>query len=129
MPKKHWSVGCGWEMAVSMAEVLADHTKKVIADAPFFSISADEVTTIDHESWLSLHIYIPLGFKRLSILLGLQRLVEGNGAAVVTNAIVAHLMHHGGLAAANIAEKLVSFGADGVSIFRVLELESQRNCS
>ena len=89
-----------------------------VASANLFSISADEVTTIDHESWLSVHIYIPSGNKRLSILLGLQRLAEGNGAEAVTDAILAHMLHHGGLHAAQIARKLVSFGGDGVSVFQ-----------
>ena len=44
-----------------MACMLSAHTKKVIAEASFFSLFADEVTTIDHESWLSLHIYDVIG--------------------------------------------------------------------
>jgi hypothetical protein len=51
-PKKHWSASSGWEMADSMSVILADHTKKIPAKARFYAISADEVTAIDHESWL-----------------------------------------------------------------------------
>jgi hypothetical protein len=38
-------------MAGSMCKVLFIHTKKILAEAKFYSISADEVTTVDHESW------------------------------------------------------------------------------
>ena len=37
-------------MANSMCEVLSIHTKKVLAEANFYAILADKVTTVDHES-------------------------------------------------------------------------------
>jgi hypothetical protein len=49
--RKHWSASFGWDMAGSMCKVLFIHTKKILAEAKFYSISADEVTTVDHESW------------------------------------------------------------------------------
>jgi hypothetical protein len=49
-PKKHWSASSGWDMADSMAAILANHTKKILAEARFYAISANEVTTVDHES-------------------------------------------------------------------------------
>ena len=55
-----------------MALVQSTHTKKIIANASFFSIFADEVTTIDHQSWLSLHIYVVIGFKRAGVFLALH---------------------------------------------------------
>jgi hypothetical protein len=33
-------------------------------EAHYFSLLADEVKTSDNQSWLSLHAYISLGFKR-----------------------------------------------------------------
>jgi hypothetical protein len=116
-PKKHWSTVAGWDMADSMGVVLANHTKKIISQARYFAISADEVTTVDHESWLSVHIYLCIGFSRVSILLGLFRLVEGNGASAVKEAIVSCMSCHGGLTENVVAERMVSFGADGVSVF------------
>jgi hypothetical protein len=104
-------------MADSMSVVLANYTKKVISQARYFAISADEVTTVDHESWLSVHIYLCIGFSRVSILLGLFRLVEGNGASAVKEAIVSCMSCHGGLTDNDVAERMVSFGADGVSVF------------
>jgi hypothetical protein len=105
-------------MADSMSVVLANYTKKVISQARYFAISANEVTTVDHESWLSVYIYLCIGFSRISILLGLFRLVEGNGASVVKEAIVSCMSCHGGLTENVVAERMVSFGADGVSVFQ-----------
>lgn len=45
-PKKHWGAACGWDMAGRLATALADHTKHVISQTHFFSLSADEVTSI-----------------------------------------------------------------------------------
>jgi hypothetical protein len=117
-PRKHWSAFAGWDMAESMSVVLANHTKKVISQARFFAISADEVTTIDHESWLSVHIYVCIGFKRVSIMLGLFRLVEGNGATAVKEAISTCISWQAGFSESVVAERLVCFGADGVSVFQ-----------
>jgi len=95
--RKHWSVPIGWEMANHLAKVLGDHTKKVISRANFFSLSADEVSTIDSQSWLSIHLYVCVGFKSVSILLSLSRLVEGNGANAIWECIEGMVLHYTGL--------------------------------
>ena len=46
-PRKHWSVPIAWEMADHLGMVLVNHTKQVISKARFFSLSADEVSTIE----------------------------------------------------------------------------------
>jgi hypothetical protein len=90
-PRKHWSASSGWQMADNMNEVLSTHTKKVLAEARFYSVSADEVTIVDHESWLSVHIYVSIGFSRVPILLSLSRLTNGNGASAVKESILTSL--------------------------------------
>jgi hypothetical protein len=111
-PRKHWSASSGWNMADSMAAILANHTKKVLAEARFYAIPADEVTTVDNESWLSMHIYIVV-----PILLSLSRLTEDNSASAVKECIMTSLSRHRGLLDNVVAEKLVCFGTDRVSIF------------
>jgi hypothetical protein len=104
-------------MTDNMSEVLSTHTKKVMAEARFYSVSADELTTVDHESWLSVHIYVSIGFSRVSILLFLSKLTEGNGASAVKESILMSLSWHGGIVDSLVAERLICFGADGVSVF------------
>jgi hypothetical protein len=95
-----------------------DHTKKILAEARFYAISTDEVTTIDHESWLSVHIYVSIGFSHVPILLSLSQLTEGNGASAMKESIMTSLNWYGGLVDSAMAERLVYFGADGVSVFQ-----------
>jgi hypothetical protein len=56
-PKKYWSKGSNWQMAERMANVVSEKTMQVLSDANFLSISADEVTSVDNTSGLSLHVY------------------------------------------------------------------------
>ena len=41
------------------------------------AISANEVNIVDNQSWLSMHIYVCQAWKRVPILLCLERLVDG----------------------------------------------------
>lgn len=118
LPKKHWSVIVGWEMVDHLAKTLSKHTKQVISKARFFSLSADEVTTIDSQSWLSLHLYICIGFKRVPILLSLSRLCDGSGASVVKEFVQEMLIHHNALSEREVAECLICFGVDGALVFQ-----------
>jgi hypothetical protein len=117
-PRRHWSMGAEWEMTESIAHVICEHTKVVVGEAKVFNLSADEVTSINGQSWLSIHIYISIGFKRVSILLALMRLVDGNSADVVKESIYAMLLWHIGLSQAQVAERLICFVAHGVSMFQ-----------
>ena len=105
-------------MGKSLAHVVSKTTKSIMKQASFISISMVEVTTIDHESWLSVHVYIYKGkWTRESILVMLMRLVEGNNSQVMKESIFTPLTWHGGLNEHDIVENVVCFGADGVSIF------------
>ena len=101
-------------MADSMSVVLANHTKKVISHAKYFVISANEITIVDHESWLSVHIYLCICFSRISIMFGLFRLVKGNGATTVKEAIITC---YSGPFENAVAKRMVCFGTDGVYVF------------
>jgi hypothetical protein len=88
--------------------------------SPFILVNCDEVTTIDNQSWLSIHVYVTEEWKRVLILLNLQHVVDGTtfDNLTLTSFIVKTLMEFGGLNEANLANKLVCFGADGVIIFQ-----------
>jgi hypothetical protein len=67
-------------------------------------MSCDEVTTINNQSWLFIHVYVTEEWKRVPILLNLQRVVNGaiflvcfgtNGIIVsqgVKNGVIAQIM-------------------------------------
>ena len=105
-------------MAESMANEVSEKTMQVLFDANFLSISANEVISVDNTSWLLLHIYACQSWKRVPILLSLQRMVDGGGADGIREIITSSLEFHGGLLESQIVEKLVCFGVDGVSMFQ-----------
>jgi hypothetical protein len=117
-PRKHWSISFGWDLAISMAVILANHTKKIFYEARFYAISTDKITTVDYESWLSVHIYIAVGFSGVPILLSLSRLTEGNRASAEKECIMKSLSWHTRLVNNTVAERLVCFRADGMSEFQ-----------
>jgi len=57
-PKTHWSNSIGWEMANYMHELVVKKTRDLVQVAKFISFSYDEVTTLDQQSWVSIHAYV-----------------------------------------------------------------------
>jgi hypothetical protein len=117
-PRKHWSLGDGWEIAEGLEMVVADRTKADLQNARFISLSCDEVTAVDNQSWLSVTAYTSMLGERVCHLLQVSRVVDGNGADNITNMLLTTLMHHGGLSPDQVGEKLIYFGVDGASIFQ-----------
>ena len=54
-PSSHWFVTSGWEWTKYLAQVEKDDLKEKIANAIFFSLYLDEVTTIDNTSWVCMN--------------------------------------------------------------------------
>jgi hypothetical protein len=69
MPKRHWSDNSAWEIARLLTHVLSCKIKSEVQESTYFSVSADEVTMIANENWVSLHIYIVQRSKRVPLLL------------------------------------------------------------
>ena len=47
LPKQHWSDTAGWELADCLFHQVQRKTAEVISKACFFSVTCDEVTTLD----------------------------------------------------------------------------------
>lgn len=54
-PQHHWSDNTRWEMAQAIERVVLNKTKEIVQAATFFSLSCDEVTLVDYQSWISVH--------------------------------------------------------------------------
>ncbi len=102
----------------TMYNVILWATKVIMQKSLFISMSCDEVTTIDNQSWLFVHVYVTNEWKRVSILLNLQRVVDGAIFNNLTSVIMKSLMEFGGLSETNLANKLVSFGVERVIVFQ-----------
>jgi hypothetical protein len=80
-------------------------------------VNCDELTTINNHSWLSIHVYVREEWKRLPILLNLQRVVNGSIVDNLTYLIIQNLIEYGRLNEVDITKKLICFGANGVMVF------------
>jgi hypothetical protein len=92
---------------------------EALAKAKYIAISCDEVTMIDNQQWLYIHAYTCNFAKtRDSHLLFLGHVTEGGNANNLKEMILCAFRYHDGLDDDQIAEKLISFLADGASVFQ-----------
>ncbi len=56
-------------MVEVMYDVLLEAIKATFACANFIAVNANEVTTIDNTQWLSIHLYVVQGWKKIPSLL------------------------------------------------------------
>jgi hypothetical protein len=104
-------------MVKVMHDVVFHATKDVVKKSKYISMSCDELTTIDNQTWLFVHAYVMKKWKKLPILLNLQKVVDGSTTDNLTSFISQSLVEYEGLNEADIANKLICFGVDGVMIF------------
>ena len=86
-------------------------TKEVMQTSRFFSITCDEVTTLDTQSWISIHGYVCQDWTRKPMLLSLERVMEGTGSDNLTTVIVDAIKNCGGLERTQLCSRFASFGA------------------
>jgi len=78
-PKNHWNDFIGWVMVECLHKKMIKNMKEVVAGSKYFALSCDEVTTIDNQSWISIHYYVVQDWCHLPILIFLQQVIEGGG--------------------------------------------------
>lgn len=105
-------------MVEALCNVMQKKTKEIVGVPCFISVTSDEVTTVNNQSWLCSHVYIIHNWKQVPILLGLVQVVDGYGADNLTVVILEALMETGGLSKEALDEKLICFGADGHPSFQ-----------
>ncbi|KAG0572981.1 hypothetical protein KC19_VG138700 [Ceratodon purpureus] len=118
LPKKHWNATAGWQLVECMFTQVQCKIQQVIKQARFFSITCDEVTTLDNESWISVHGYTCEDFVRRPMLLALERILDKGGANHLTIVLISAIEKGGGISKQECVNKLASFGADGVNTFQ-----------
>jgi hypothetical protein len=67
--KRNWSKISSWGMVEVMHEVLLEATKATFAFAKYIDVNVDEATTTNNTQWLSIHLYVVQGWKRILIFL------------------------------------------------------------
>lgn len=116
LPKKHQSNNSRWDMVEYMSKVVKMVQSMVLA-TNFIWLSVDEVTIVDNQSWLYMHGYMVKNWRRVSILLSLQRIDGGNNDNL-TKVILSAAMQHACCIEAKVAEKLMCFDVDSVVVFQ-----------
>ena len=128
-PHHHWSDNSGWAMAEAIERVVLKRTKEVMQVANFFSLSCDEVTSVDCQSCISVHDYVVIDWKQMPVFLTLERVIEGGTTDNLIVVIVNAARAYGGLTEKKIREKLITFGQMGFLHFKVLNPVSLYNLS
>jgi hypothetical protein len=76
-PRMHWFGNINWEMAIYMHEVVVNKIRNLVQNVQFISLSCDEVTTCDQQSWVLIHAYVAGGWQKKNLLLSLQQVING----------------------------------------------------
>jgi len=84
-------------MAKCMHKIVLINTQMVVQKTRFIFIYVDEVTTMDFQSWLSVHMYFVDGWKCNLILLTLEQLINGGNINNCTKVIMDNVLQYGGL--------------------------------
>jgi hypothetical protein len=117
-PKMHWSHSLGWIMAKFMFVQMINAIPAKVYVANYVVFMFEEVNIVDYGSWISIHAYVMQHWVRVSMLISLQRVVDGIGANNLTIVFMEALQKGRGLSYAFITHKLFCFGANGVISFQ-----------
>jgi hypothetical protein len=93
----------------------------LVQQARFILLICDKVTTLNNQSWISIHVYIVENWHRVPIFLNLERIVHGGTSDNLTSIIIRSLVIFGGMLETNITNKIVCFGANSVIVFQSLK--------
>jgi hypothetical protein len=64
LSKKHWGDNSGWLIAEYLYKQVMVKSREVLSAAKYLAITCDEVTTVDNQSWISIHAYCVQDFYR-----------------------------------------------------------------
>ncbi len=81
-------------------------------------MSIDEVTAIDCQGWIVVHIYVVEGWKHIHILLTLEHVLFGATTNNLIKVILGSLLEYGDLFETNLVSKLINFGVNGALVFQ-----------
>ncbi len=104
-----------------MQKFVFTKTHLVVQSTKFLFVSIDEVTTIDCQRCIVVHMYVVEGWKHIHILSTLEQVLFGAIANNLTKVIMGSLLQYGGVFETNLVSKLVSFGANGALVFQGLD--------
>jgi hypothetical protein len=82
-------------MVKNMHWIIIESNRTIVEKAKYLAISYNEVTTIDNLSWCDVHAYVVDNFKRIPLLLNLEKVIGGGNADNLIQLIMRSLMEYG----------------------------------
>jgi hypothetical protein len=105
-------------MAESILQIIKQKTAEMVGATRYVAITCDEVTTVDCQSWISVHAYIVRDWERYPILLRLEQVVDGAGAENITKIVLSALEDDSNLSKLYIRDRLMCFDVDRASVLQ-----------
>jgi hypothetical protein len=76
-----------------MHGIILETKKFPIGIAQYLSLTCDEVSTINIQSWLLIHVYVVQNWLKIPIFLSLEHVVVGSSVDNLTLILMQTLMH------------------------------------
>jgi hypothetical protein len=92
--------------------------KEVMNNASYVALTANEITNMDNQNWISIHGYVLKDWSWILVLLTMKQIMDGFNLDNLTRVLMTSLKLCEGISKEHITNKLVSFGVDGVSVFQ-----------
>ena len=90
--KKHQDDNSSWLIVEYLHKQVMVKSREVLSATKYLAITCDEVTTVDNQSWISIHAYCVQDFYRQPILISLECLTKGSFATrlaiTINNAMI-----------------------------------------
>jgi hypothetical protein len=117
-PKKHWNDSTNWGVVESMNNLLLQSIWNVIVVVNFIFVNVNEVTMINSASWISIHLYVVHGWKRIPLLICVKKVDVQRIGQNVFILISKMLMTFGGGNVEKLKSKLISISSHGNNVFQ-----------
>jgi hypothetical protein len=115
-------------MLVIDCRQLTQKKRETIQSMRFFTVSADEVTTIENSTWVSVTIYYIDDWGRESMMCGLEHVEEGATSNNLTKVIMKAVQALTAMSREEVAKKMIAFGAgEFLDLFQLHELHPTSN--
>jgi hypothetical protein len=88
LPLRHWFDSSAWDMAAHMHLEIPATKREMLQGIRYFSVSCDEVTTMDNSTWVSIHIYVVKNYECFPMLVALEHVQEGATSNNLTKVVM-----------------------------------------
>lgn len=109
MLHKQWNDTVGWTIVDCLHKQIEIAMKTTNQIVEYLSITCDEVTTIDTQSWINVHTFAVQDWAKVPIFISLEQVIEGANTSNLTKVIIQADTMKGGLGKDEISTKFMLF--------------------